>query len=230
MSPSEPGISAFPSQGSSGSFPSGSGSFPSGSAESPSFSGEAGETQQEKENEAKIYEQYSLAEKQVLSITSQESMSITISVDELDILSIQEDLPVKITLEALKGQEFTGAITGIGRTGSNEGSNTKYSVTVSLPKEKNLIAGMNAAVKITTAESEAAAAIPAAALEERDGKTYVYTSYDEKKDALGGLVEVKTGVSDGILVEIVSGIETGSNVFYRYADTLTYNFFSAIEK
>lgn len=217
--PSDPETSTVPSQG-------GGGSFPSGSTASASFSGAVNESPQEEET--KTYEQYSLAEKQVLSITPQKSMLITISVDELDILSIREEQPVKITLEALKGQEFTGAITGIGRTGANEGGNTKYSVTVTLPKEENLIAGMNAAVKITTAESEAAITVPAAALVENGGKTYVYTSYDEKKDALSGLVEVETGASDGTLVEILSGIASGSSVFYRYADTLIYNFFSRI--
>ncbi|MGI6334485.1 MAG: HlyD family efflux transporter periplasmic adaptor subunit [Saccharofermentanales bacterium] len=219
--PSEPGASAFPSQGSDGSFPSVSVKF-------SSFSGSANESPQEEET--KTYEQYSLAEKHVLSITSQESMSVTISVDELDILSLRENLPVKITLEALKGQEFAGTISEIGRTGTNEGGNTKYSVTVSLPKEENLIAGMNAAVKIVTAEREAAITIPAAALVESGGKTYVYTSYDEKKDALGGLVKVETGASDGEIVEILSGIENGDSVFYRYADTLIYNFFSTIGK
>ena len=157
-------------------------------------------------------------------------MSITISIDELDILSLRENLPVKITLEALKGQEFSGTISGIGRIGTNEGGNTKYSVTVSLPKEENMIAGMNAAVKIVTAEREAAITIPVAALVESDGKTYVYTSYDEKNDVLGGLVKVETGASDGEIVEILSGIENGNSVFYRYADTLTYNLFFATRK
>ncbi len=219
--PFDPDASTFPSQRSEGSLPSGSVRF-------PSFSGVANESPQEEETKA--YEQYSLAEKQVLSITSQESMNITISVDELDILSIRENLPVKITLEALKGQEFVGTISGIGKIGTNEGGNTKYSVTVSLPKEENLIAGMNAAVKIVTAEREAAITIPAAALVESGGKTYVYTSYDEKNDTLGGFVKVETGASDGEIVEILSGLENGNSVFYRYADTLIYNFFSAIGK
>ncbi len=147
--------------------------------------------------------------------------------DELDILSVHKDQPVQITLDALKGQEFIGAITEIGRIGTNEGGNTKYSVTVSLAKEDNLIAGMNAAVKITTKENQAALTIPVAALIESDGKTYVYTSYDENKDTLGGLVEVETGASDGSIVEILSGVQSGNLVYYRYADSLIYSFFSS---
>ena len=122
----------------------------------------------------------------------------------------------------------TGSVTSISRTGTNEGGNTKFSVTVSLPKQKDLLAGMNASVKITTAETEAAAAIPVNALVEEGSRTYVYTSYDERSDTLGGLVEVETGISDGTLVEIRSGLEAGSVVWYRYADTMNYNFFSMI--
>lgn len=40
----------------------------------------------------------------------------------------------------------------------------------------------------------------------------------------GGLVEVETGVSDGELVEILSGLSLGDSFYYRYADTVTYSF------
>ena len=116
-------------------------------------------------------------------------------------------------------------MTKISRTGANEGGNTKFSVTVTLPREKDLLVGMNASVKITTARSEAVA-IPVNALEEEGSRTYVYTGYDEKSDTLTGRTEVVTGISDGILVEIVSGLEEGSTVWYRYADTMNYSFFS----
>jgi hypothetical protein len=43
-------------------------------------------------------------------------------------------------------------------------------------------------------------------------------------------MEVETGASDGIIVEILSGLKNGDSVFYRYADTLIYDFFSAIGK
>ena len=39
-------------------------------------------------------------------------------------------------------------------------------------------------------------------------------------------MEVETGISDGTLVEILSGLEPGDTVWYRCADTMNYNFFS----
>lgn len=53
---------------------------------------------------------------------------------------------------------------------------------------------------------------------------YVYTAYDEREDSLSGLVEVETGVSDGEVVEILSGLSLGDSFYYRYADTVTYSF------
>ncbi len=170
------------------------------------------------------YEEYVIEQQELLVITDQAQMQVSIQVDELDILSLQTDLEAQITLDAMKGQSFTGTVTQIGITGTNSGGNTKFTVTVTLPKDENMLEGMNASVKITTDTSDAAVAVSAAALVEDGGKTYVYTTYDEKKDELGGLVAVETGVSDGDLVEITSGLESGDTVYYRYAETVTYTF------
>ena len=66
--------------------------------------------------------------------------------------------------------------------------------------------------------------VPAEALFEKDNKTYCYTSYDKENDALTGEVEVKTGLSDGKNVEIVSGLNEGDQIWYKYANGLIYNF------
>lgn len=136
-------------------------------------------------------------------------------------------MEAEVTLDALTGQSFTGTVTAIGTTGTNEGGNTKFTVELTMDRTEQMLAGMNASVKIETASSNVETTVPAAALVEDDGKTYVYTEYDEKEETLGGLVEVETGVSDGDLVEITSGLSQGDTYYYEYADTLTYSFVSA---
>ncbi len=79
-------------------------------------------------------------------------------------------------------------------------------------------------MKIVTAESNQVPTIPVAALIEDGGHTYVYLQYDEKKDLLSDLTEVVTGLSDGDAVQILSGLSDGSTVYYRYADSIIYNF------
>lgn len=178
-----------------------------------------GQTQQEP-----IYERYSVSQQQVLSIIPQETAHVTISVDELDILALEEGQTAEVTLDAMQGQSFTGTVTQIATTGSNEGGNTKFSVQISLPRTEQMLAGMNASVKVSTAMSSGVVTVPAAALVEDAGKTYIYTAYEEKTDSLGGLTEVETGLSDGELVEIRSGLQEGDTYYYRYADTVTYRF------
>ena len=193
-------------------------------AQNAAYAGEAGSLDGQTQQEEPLYAQYSVSQQQVLSIIPQETAYVTISVDELDILDLEEGQTAEVTLDAIQGQSFTGTVLKIGTTGANEGGNTKFSVQISLPRTEQMLAGMNASVTVSTAASGEVVAIPAAALVEDAGRTYVYTTYDEKTDSLGGLTEVETGLSDGERVEIRSGLQEGDAYYYRYADTVTYHF------
>ena len=172
----------------------------------------------------KSYDTYSTGTTRVLTITPQEEMTISIQVDELDILSLRTGLGAQITLDALEGQSFAGTVTSIAREGENAGGNTKFAVEVTLPKEDSMLPGMNASVKIVTAVSDPVQTLPASALVETGGRTCVYLGYDGKKDQLTDLTEVQTGLSDGDRVQILSGLPEGGTVYYRYADTVVYSF------
>ena len=52
--------------------------------------------------------------------------------------------------------------------------------------------------------------------------TLTMGAYSEETDELLSPVEVKTGVSDGTDVEIVSGLSLGDVYCYRYADSISY--------
>ena len=151
-------------------------------------------------------------------------MTVEISVDELDIRSLRLGQAAEITLDALPGQSFTGEITALDAEGSYAEGNTKYKVTVSMPRSEQMLSGMNAGIKVSLGDAADCLSIPEAALIEKSGKTYVYTLYDESKDLLGGLIQVETGLSDGTNVQILSGLQSGQSVFYRYADSIEYSF------
>lgn len=158
------------------------------------------------------------------TVAPTQEMTVDITVDELDILSLQTGMEAAITLDALPGKTYPGTITKINTYGLNSGGNTKYTVTVTLDRAENMLTGMNASVKIETASSEAVPTVPAAAIQSKDGKSWLYTAYDEKTDTLSGLTEITTGLSDGESVEILSGLTEGSTYYYRYADTIEYRF------
>lgn len=180
--------------------------------------GSAGTTQK------KSYETYSTDTTEILGLIPMDELTVTIQVDELDILQLHEGMDTTITMDAFQGTTFPGTITRVGNIGQNSGGNTKYAVEVTLATTEQMLVGMNASVSIVTDTTAPVLTVPAAALQEESGKTWVYTQYDSKKDILSGLTQVITGSSDGELVEIKSGLDENSVYYYRYADSITYNF------
>ena len=171
-----------------------------------------------------VYDSYDTTLRDAAVITADEKMTVQIQVDELDILTLQTGMEAQVTLDALTGTGFTGTITAIDPYGSNSGGNTKYTVTVTLPREENMLPGMNASVKITTAVSEPVQTVPAEAILFDSGKSWLYTGYNEKTGTLTDPVEIQTGRSDGAQVELLSGLEEGQSFYYRYADSIEYSF------
>lgn len=170
------------------------------------------------------YDSYDTTKKDAAVITADEEMTVQIQVDELDIRTLETGMEATVTLDALPGSSFTGAITAINPYGENSGGNTKYTVTVTLPRNEKMLSGMNASVKITTGVSGTVPTVPAAAVVFDAGKSWLYTGYNEKTDTLTDPVEIQTGLSDGSLVELLSGLSEGSSFYYRYADSIEYSF------
>lgn len=170
------------------------------------------------------YDSYDTTKKDAAVITADEEMTVQIQVDELDIRTLETGMEATVTLDALPGSSFTGAVTSINPYGKNSGGNTKYTVTVTLPRDEKMLSGMNASVKITTGVSGTVPTVPAAAVVFDAGKSWLYTGYNEKTDTLTDPVEIQTGLSDGSLVELLSGLSEGSSFYYRYADSIEYSF------
>ncbi len=222
--PSQPGAST-PGMGGGQGGQSGMPGMPSGGTGS-GYPG-SGSTQQE---ETKKQVSYTISETELYSISPKDTMSIEISVDELDIHDLYEGQKVIVTLDALPGQSFDGEVVSLPIEGSYESGNTKFTVTISVERTEQMLSGMNAGIQIEVGETKDCMTIPVAALEEKGGKTYVYTIYDEKTDTLDGRKEVETGLSDGTDVQIVSGLSSGETVYYRYADTIEYTFNNSFKR
>lgn len=167
---------------------------------------------------------YTAEETELCTLTVFNRVDIVLSVDELDIRSLQVGQPAEVTLDALEGQVFTGSVTGIDPNGVNAGGNTKYTVTVTVDRTGDMLSGMNATVRIPLGTRDPALLLPAEAVQEDENGLYVYTSRSTRDDALGGRKEVTVGFSDGSRVEITSGLSEGETVWYSSADTLRYTF------
>lgn len=147
-------------------------------------------------------------------IAPEDSMVVSVSVDELDILSIAVGQKATLTLDAIEGETFEGEITNIDNNGNSSSGVTKYTVEITVAKGESMMSGMNASVSIIVEEKADILLVPSLAVSEKGSKSYVYTQKDESTGDLSGEVEVETGITDGNSVEIVSGLNEGDMVYY----------------
>ena len=119
---------------------------------------------------------YDLEEQTILSITPDDSMTIHIKVDELDVLQYELGMSADVTVDALPDRSFTAHVTEIGAMGENSGGNSKYDVELRLDRAPDMLDGMNASVVVHRG-SRSALLIPSAAVHDRGSRSYVYTHW-----------------------------------------------------
>ncbi len=160
----------------------------------------------------------------LLSISPGTKMTVSINVDETDILSLEEGQKATISVDALEDETAEGTVTEIDTTATSSGGVTVYTVTVSFEKTENMLSGMSASVSIAIEGVEDALIIPSDALTQTSSSSYVYTSYDEETGELGGMVEVTSGMNNGDYVEITEGLNEGDTVYYLEKEDNRFNF------
>lgn len=191
-----------PESGTAGGFSGGMGGYTGGAAQEEEF------------------ELFNLEGSTLMTVTSQASMTLTISIDEQDIAKISMGQTAQIQVDALKNETFTATVTSIGTSGTSNGGSSKFTVELTMDKAENMLSGMSATASIPLSTAENILTIPVAALVEDGAETVVYTSYDESTGSLMDPVAVTVGISDGTNAEILSGLTAGSIYYYAYYDTL----------
>ena len=138
------------------------------------------------------------------------TMTVTITVDETDILSLEVGQEVSLTVESVGDERYVGTVSEIDTTGTS-GS---YSAKITLDKQKGMLSGMTAKAEVTIQGVENALLLPVDAIRKTSTTAYVYTAYDAETDTLGGMTEVSLGLTNGSYTEIVSGLKEGDTVYY----------------
>ena len=150
---------------------------------------------------------------QAFTIASGDVMHLSITVDERDILSLQVGQPAEILLDALPGVGFSGEISRINVAGQGVSGGARYTVELILPRTEQMLPGMSASAVITTSEAINILMLPVQAIQEAGGRVYVYTAQASDGTPTNP-VDVVTGISDGLYVEILSGLNAGQAVYY----------------
>jgi len=135
-------------------------------------------------------------------------------VDESEVGKIKEGLPLEITVGAIENQKFDAVLDYIAPKGVDENGAIQFEIKGTLKKIDTttfIRAGLSANASIILARADNVLAI-SEALVQYDSKTQEPFVEVETGDQEFKRKEVKLGVSDGIKVEILSGISKDDKI------------------
>lgn len=155
-------------------------------------------------------------------------MRVIADIDEADIGGVKEGQRVSFTVDAFPDDKFEGQVTQVRQQATTESNVVTYEVVISAPNyDLKLKPGLTANVTIFTMEKDNMLAVPAKALrfmpneallqkdqkiEDVEAPTKVWTLEGNTFKAHA----VQTGTTNGMVTEIVSGIDEGTEVLVDF--------------
>ena len=155
----------------------------------------------------------------LMTVSPQDTVSLTITLDEQDIAKVSVGQKATVKVGALEDEVFEAVVTSVSAHGSNSGGSSKFTAKLELPKAGDMLDGMSATASLPLEQRESVPTIPVVALAEIGTQTVVYTALD-KEGQLSNPVPVTVGLSNGLTAEILSGLEVGDTYYYSYYDVL----------
>lgn len=170
----------------------------------------------EEENNKKVMKGDAVKQGDVLAIIGDMSgLSARIKVNELTVNQLKVGQKVKITGIAFPDHTLAGEIKRVDRQGEpSPGGLPTFTVQVAVPKlteaqQKEIHVGMSAKVEIAL-ENDSQIMVPIAAVNEKDGRSYVQVHDD--KTAKIREVFVKTGKTTLNSVAVLAGLKVGDKI------------------
>ncbi len=133
------------------------------------------------------------------------------NIDETEVGSLTEGMPVIITIGALQDYSFDATLEYISpKAVENNGTNQfEIKAAVVVPPDQTIRSGYSANAEIVLQEVAQVLSVPESALEFAGDSTFVYVK-GEGADYVR--TPVKTGLSDGLRIEIKEGLSLGQTV------------------
>lgn len=131
------------------------------------------------------------------------------NVDETEVGKIAVGIPVKITLGALQDMSFSATLEYISpKSVENNGANQfEIKAAITVPDSVTIRSGYSANAEMELQRADNVLSIPESALEFNGDSTFVFLLTDSVSGQKFERKTVTTGVSDGINVEIKSGLK-----------------------
>ena len=139
-----------------------------------------------------------------------DKMIATVTLNEVDIAKVQVGQKVKLSFDALDNVVVDGEVSEVDTTGTVSQGVVSYSVKIAFDAgNQSIKPGMSISANIITDSVSGVLTIPASAVKNMGGKSYV-----QVMDSTGKMTRkaVETGLTDDTSIEIKSGLSEGDKV------------------
>ena len=135
------------------------------------------------------------------------------TVDEIDVGKLKEGMEAKIQVGALPGKPFKGILKRISLKARKQENTTVFPVEIEIQLQPSQVlrAGYSANANIIIQKKDSVLTIPERVVTFRNDSAFVFLPEGESKKE----TYIKTGLSDAIYIEVVSGLEEGQEVLER---------------
>lgn len=137
------------------------------------------------------------------------------NIDETEVGRLTTGMTMKITIGALQDLKFDARLEYISPKATNQNGANQFEIkaAVNLPTSSEQIrSGYSANAEIVLAEARGILSVPESAIEFSGNDTFVYVVKGNGKEKTYERRKVTTGLSDGINIEIRSGLKKGETV------------------
>ncbi len=136
------------------------------------------------------------------------------NVDETEVGQIVTGMTMKITVGALQGLKLNASLEYISpKATENNGSNqSEIKAAINVPQTGRIRSGYSANAEIVLAKASGVLSLPESAIEFSGSDTFVYVIKGSGEDKTYERRKVTTGLSDGVNIEIKSGLTAKDRV------------------
>ncbi|BEH00241.1 RND transporter MFP subunit [Bacteroides sedimenti] len=150
----------------------------------------------------------------IASVANMNDILFKGKIDETEVGRIKEGMPIKLTIGALQNMKFDANLEYISPKGVTENGANLFEIkaAVKVPAGVKIRAGYSANAEIVLSRSPKVLSIPESTVEFSGDTTFVQVLKSDKPKQMFEKRRVVVGVSDGIKIEVKSGITTKDKV------------------
>ncbi len=150
----------------------------------------------------------------IATIANMKDMIFKGKLDETEVGKIHEGMPLTLTIGAMNDRKFDAVLEYIAPKGTQESGAVFFEMRARaiLPDDVFVRAGYSANAEIVLDRNTNVVVVPESCVSYEEGSTYVYRCIKEEMPQEFERQSVKTGLSDGINIVILEGLQAGDKV------------------